>query len=72
MLLHFVNNRLTDGGEVVSLTRRPPFTPGRFLVLISVIGLIDSMAIVRLERLGQLKNPITLSGIKPATFRFVA
>jgi hypothetical protein len=24
---HFLVNRLTDGGEVVSLTRRPPFTP---------------------------------------------
>jgi hypothetical protein len=24
---HFLDNRLTDGGEVVSLTRRPPFTP---------------------------------------------
>jgi hypothetical protein len=23
---HFLDNRLTDGGEVVSLTRRPPFT----------------------------------------------
>jgi hypothetical protein len=23
----FLNNRLTDGGEVVSLTHRPPFTP---------------------------------------------
>jgi hypothetical protein len=23
----FLNNRLTDGGEVVSLTRRPTFTP---------------------------------------------
>jgi hypothetical protein len=27
---------------------------------------------VRLEGLGQLKNPITSSGIEPATFRFVA
>jgi hypothetical protein len=26
-LLHLLDNRLTDGGEVVSLTRRPPFTP---------------------------------------------
>jgi hypothetical protein len=26
-LLHFLDNRITDGSEVVSLTRRPPFTP---------------------------------------------
>jgi hypothetical protein len=26
-LPHFLHNRLTDGGEVVSRTRRPPFTP---------------------------------------------
>jgi hypothetical protein len=26
-LPHFLGSRLTDGGEVVSLTRRPPFTP---------------------------------------------
>jgi hypothetical protein len=25
-LPHFLDNRLTDGGRVVSLTRRPPFT----------------------------------------------
>jgi hypothetical protein len=30
------------------------------------------MAIVRLEGLGQLKNPMTPSGIEPATFRLVA
>jgi hypothetical protein len=24
---HYLDNRLTDGGEVVSLMRRPPFTP---------------------------------------------
>jgi hypothetical protein len=33
-----LDNRLTDGGEVVSPTLRPPFTPGIFLVLISVRG----------------------------------
>jgi hypothetical protein len=27
VLPHFVDNRLTDGGEVINLTRRPPFTP---------------------------------------------
>jgi hypothetical protein len=26
-LQHFLDNRLTDGGEVVSLTRQQPFTP---------------------------------------------
>jgi hypothetical protein len=51
-LPHFLNNRLTDGGEVVSLTRQRPFTPpGRFLVLISVRGWVDPRAIVRLEGL---------------------
>jgi hypothetical protein len=53
-LPHFLQNRLTDSGEVVRLTRRTFFTPGRFLVLISVRGWVDSMTIVRLEELGQL------------------
>jgi hypothetical protein len=49
-----------------------PFPQERFLVLISVSGLVDPRAIVRLEGLGQLKNLMTSSGIKPATFRLVA
>jgi hypothetical protein len=28
-LRHFMDNRLTDDGQDVSLTRRPPFTPRR-------------------------------------------
>jgi hypothetical protein len=28
-LPHFADNRLTDGGKVVSLMRRPSFNPGR-------------------------------------------
>jgi hypothetical protein len=55
-----LDNRLTDGGEVVSPTRRLPFTPpGRFLVLIPVRGGVDPRAIVLLEGSGQLKNPMT-------------
>jgi hypothetical protein len=48
-----------------------------FEVLISVAikssrGLVDPTAIVRLEGLGQLKNPMTSAGTKPTTFRNVA
>jgi hypothetical protein len=48
-----------------------PLHPGTFLVLISVRSWVDPKAMVRLEGLGQLKNPMT-SGIKPATFQLVA
>jgi hypothetical protein len=43
---HFLDNRLTDSGEVVSLMCRPPFTPERLLVLISVKEWVDPRAIV--------------------------
>jgi hypothetical protein len=49
-----------------------PLPPGRFLVLISVKGLVDPKAIMRLEGLAQLKIPIISSGIETATFRIVA
>jgi hypothetical protein len=73
-LPHFLEKRFLDGGKVVSLTRRPAalYPPGKFLVPISVRGWVDRRAIVRLEGLGQLKNPITSSGIEPAALRLVA
>jgi hypothetical protein len=54
-------------------TRQPyaptarPLPPGRFLVLISVRGWVDLRVIVQLEGLGHLKNPVTSSGIEPAS-----
>jgi hypothetical protein len=67
-LSHLLDTRLIDGGEVATLMRRPPFTPGIFLVLISVGGRVDPRAILQLE--GQLINPMT-SGIEPAIFQRV-
>jgi hypothetical protein len=43
-LSHFLDNRLTYGGEAVSLTHRPRFTPRQ--ILISVRGCVDPRAIV--------------------------
>jgi hypothetical protein len=62
---------LTNGGEVVSHVHTPPFNRGRFMVLIYVTDCVDSRAVLQLEGLGQLKNPI-VSGIEPATFQFSA
>jgi hypothetical protein len=49
-----------------------PLPLGIFLVLISLRGLVDPMVIVRLEGLGQLKNPMTSSEIEHTTFRLPA
>jgi hypothetical protein len=54
---HCLVNWLTDGGEVVSLTRRPCSIPQKhFLVLISVRGRINSRATVELEGSIKLKK----------------
>jgi hypothetical protein len=65
---HFLDNRLIDGGKVVSLTRRPPFTPSPLpkedsWLLISVRGWVHTRVIVRLEGVGKLKKS-TSSGLE--------
>jgi hypothetical protein len=49
-----------------------PLPPGRFLERTSVGGWVDPRDIVRLEGLGQMKNPMISSEIEPTTFRLVA
>jgi hypothetical protein len=52
---HILYCQLTDGAEVVSLTRRPCFTPQKyFMVLISVTGLVNPRA--RLKQLNKFKK----------------
>jgi hypothetical protein len=55
-LPHFVDNRLTDGGKVVNIMRRPPFTPQEYSWYSFLLEAVDPRAIVRLGGLGQLKN----------------
>ena len=61
-----------EGGEVVSLTHRPPLPPGMFLVLIFTRGWVDPRAMVRSEGNMSLKNPVTPPGNDPGTVRLVA
>jgi hypothetical protein len=60
----FLGNRSQMAVRLPALRAGRPVPPGRFLVLISVRSRVDPRAIVRLEGLGQLKNPMTLSGIE--------
>jgi hypothetical protein len=59
--------RLTDRGEV-SLTHRPPFIPGRFLVLISVRRRVDPSSLLARSSV-QLKKQKTTLGIEPVAIR---
>jgi hypothetical protein len=71
-LPHFLDNQLTDGGEAVSLMCQPLFTTRKIPELVSVRRWVNTRAIVQMEDLGQLKNPMTSSGIKPMTLQLVA
>jgi hypothetical protein len=67
-----LDNRLTDGGEVVNLKCWPPFTPQGDSWFWFQLEAIDLRTTVWLEGLSQLKNSMTSSRIKPATFQLAA
>jgi hypothetical protein len=52
------DNRLSDGGEVVSLTHHPRFTPipGRYLIPISVRGWVNARGHSAAGRIRQIKK----------------
>jgi hypothetical protein len=70
---HFLDNQLTDGDEVVSLTpgRALPTQEDSWYSFLLEVQSTPS-AIVQLEGLGKMKNPVTSSGTESATFRLVA
>jgi hypothetical protein len=68
---HLLDSPLTDGGKVVSLTHRLPFTPqGDSWYSFLSDAESNPRVIVRLEGLGKLKKS-TSSGLEPAIFRLV-
>ena len=62
-----------DGGRVVSLTYRPLFIPRKYSWY-SFLLEAESIPGPSCDRKDfmSMKNPLTPSGIEPATFRFVA
>jgi hypothetical protein len=70
-LPHFLDDRLTDGSEVVSLTRRPPFTTRKIPGTHFCQRLIQPRDPSATRRIRSIEKPMISSGIEPATFRLL-
>jgi hypothetical protein len=63
-----LNNRLTHGGEVVSLTRRPRSTPQALFFPVSATHFCQRLS----KPQGLMWLEVTSSGLEPSTLRLVA
>jgi hypothetical protein len=59
---HRLDNRLTDGGKVVSLKFRPRLLPRNFIFLLLVLKMSKPQGLERLEGFGKLNKFIHLIG----------
>jgi hypothetical protein len=76
-ITHCLDNRLTDGGKVVSLTHRPQYRRWKYFLLGFDIDLCWRLSkqngIMLLEESAKLiKRSLTSAGLEPATFQLVA
>jgi hypothetical protein len=67
-----LDNRLTDGGEVVSLTRQPPSTTRKITGTHFCWKLSRSQGHSAAGRIRSVEVSNDLIGIEPATFRLIA
>jgi hypothetical protein len=70
-LPHFLENQLTDGDEIVSLTRQLAALYPQEDFWCSLLLEAESTP-GQLEGLGQLRNPVNSLGIEPMTFHLAA
>jgi hypothetical protein len=74
---HYLDNRLKDGGKVVSLTPRLRFAPQENYLINSWYSfLLEAELTPGPSAAGRIrsieKNPMTSSGLEPTTFQLVA
>jgi hypothetical protein len=68
---HTLDNQLTDGGKIVNLTHRPPFTPRKIPDSRSCSMLSRSQDHIATRKIRITEKSVTSLGIELATFRLV-